>query len=85
MFTGVEAVANDILADSLYPACAMWIDRLSKAAMSFSITSCSGHQSVCLGTGGYRWMHCPLPHRVHDRGGHVVSHRSIYAYWAIKV
>ena len=28
------------------------------------------------------WMRCSLPYSVHDRGGHLVSHRFIYAYWA---
>ena len=31
------------------------------------------------------WMHWFLPQRVHDRGGHVVSHRFIYTYWAFKI
>ena len=30
-------------------------------------------------------MRYSLSHRVHDRGGHAVSHRFIYAYWAFKV
>ena len=30
-------------------------------------------------------MRYSLSHRVHDRGGHTVSHCFIYAYWAFKV
>ena len=30
-------------------------------------------------------MRCSLPYSVHDRGGHIVSHRFIYACWAFKV
>ena len=30
-------------------------------------------------------MHYSMSQRVHDRGGHVVSHCNIHAYWAFKV
>ena len=36
-------------------------------------TSCSA--------GWTRWTRYSLSCRVHDRGGHTVSHRFIYAYW----